>query len=446
MSRASLHNFEFAQSVLKAAELVEDDDHDIGIVRGASVMIRRAGDVIPQVLKRLEDDVEVKKGMDKNDFISLRPPTHCPECGSKTIFELIGGRESNSKKSANIEDETEESIDQKSDRSAINKDEGEETKLSNKTKSDRESIGQVLRCGGPQLLCRPRAVGALSHAFSRPGLDITGLSEARLQQLVNATLIRIPADLFDIIEDDNEMFQNITELPGWGNKSAINLQSISRTVTVEGVNLSKFIYSLGIRHVGVHSSSLIASAYGSSSAFLSALEEAPKIDRENEFFEHNSTIPVFPTLTGDSDHGEGVKGIGPVVIDSLVSFAKNEELLKSAKSLAGRIPIHDVKISKPDLASDSASDEERLPFHGKSVVFTGSLPEKMTRTMAQDFATELLGAKATPSSVSKSTGLVVVGEKGGKKAEKAKDLGVDIISAKDFVELVEKYTRKPDTD
>ncbi len=433
VSRASLHNFEFAQSILRASEVVEKDHTDIGIVKGASVMISRAGDVIPQVLKRLEDDPEDNHDIDKDGFISLLPPTHCPECGSETVFDIVGGRESKKKK-AGKNDEICKTID----------DECEEESRG----ETRESTGQVLRCGGAQLLCRPRAVGALSHAFSRAGLDITGLSEARLQQLLNATLIRIPSDLFDIIDDDSAMFQNITELPGWGNKSALNLQTVSRKVAKEGVSLSKFIYSLGIRHIGVHSSSLIAAAYGSSSAFLSALEEALKIEEQNKDPQNNPAKPLFPILMGGDDN-EGVKGIGPVQIESLISFAKNEELLISAKSLAERIIIHDVKISNPYVSPNAVvggNDEEnqRLPFNGKSVVFTGSLPNKMTRIMAQDFAIELLGATGTPSSVSKATALVVVGEKGGKKAEKAKDLGIEIMSAEDFVDLIEKYQLKTD--
>jgi len=433
VSRASLHNFEFAQSILKASEL-KDGDGDIGVPKGASVMISRAGDVIPQVLRRLEDDVEVKGGMNRSDFISLRPPDVCPACGSETVFEVVGGRATKSKKAAKVIETEEETADGENVGSAILS-----ANLSDGTQPTRDSIGQVLRCGGPQLLCKPRAVGALSHAFSRAGLDITGLSEARLQQLVNATLIRTPVDLFNILDEESDMFQNITELPGWGDKSALNLRSASQKVATEGVSLSKFVYSLGIRHVGVHSSSLIASAYGSSSEFLSALEEASKIEEEHGTSDNKITTPILPALTGD-DSGEGVKGIGPVVIDSLVSFAKNEELMNAAKSLAERLPIRDVKRSKANSPSDNTNEGgTQLPFVGKSVVFTGSLPGKMTRTMAQNYAIDLFGATSTPSSVSKSTGVVVIGEKGGKKAEQAKDLGIQIMSAEDFAQLVEKY-------
>ena len=81
-----------------------------------------------------------------------------------------------------------------------------------------------------------------------------------------------------------------------------------------------------------------------------------------------------------------------------------------------------------------------LPFEGLSVVFTGSLPDEMTRTVAQKYAIELLGAKSTPSSVSKNTAIVIIGEKGGKKADKAKELGVRTMTADEFGVLVKKFT------
>ena len=440
VTRASLHNFEFAQTILKAKEYTSGGNSNIGIPKGASLMISRAGDVIPQVMQRLEHDVNDQFEMSENDFISLQPPTTCPACGSKTVFQPVGGRERSKQQVA----KTKDAINKDNVLDVVNDEDKNGKEIDNGMSSSAETVGQVLRCGGPQLLCRPRAVGALSHAFSRAGLDIKGLSDAKLQQLVNETLIRIPADLFQITDEDSQMFQNITELPGWGNKSASNLQSVSKMVVEEGVSLSSFIYSLGIRHIGVHSSSLIASAYISSSDFVSALHDASKTDFQNENSEQNVTSTAFPTLTGDgSETNEGVKGIGPVLIESLISFAKNEELLESAKKLAEIIPVHDAKSPIAERKSENASGRAAtslLPFDGKSVVFTGSLPEKMTRIMAQNLAIDL-GAKSTPSSVSQSTGLVVVGQKGGKKAEKAKEMGIDTMTAEEFIALAKKKNR-----
>ena len=420
VSRASLHNFDFAQSILKAS----NKDGDVGLTKGASVMISRAGDVIPQVLRRLEDDVTMK---DAKEFISLRPPSTCPACGSKTVFDFVGSQ-GKGKQSAQDEVIT----------NSVEKIGGDMDEQISITTSERGVVGQVLRCSGPQLLCQPRAVFSLVHAFSRDGLDISGLSEARLQQLLNATLIQTPADLFDILDEDLDLFQNTTELPGWGNKSALNLKSATQKVAAEGVSLSKFIYSLGIRHIGIHSSSLIARAYISSESFLGAIDEASKTNIEQNFGRDNATELIFSTLIGNGDNNESIKGIGPVAVDSLKSFAQNIELVQAAKALAKRIPVHDA-VSRAERDQVLDTDLSTLPFYGLSVVFTGSLPNEMTRSKAHQCAIEILGAKSTPSSVSKTTGIVVVGEKGGKKADSAKKLGIQIMSADEFADLVDKY-------
>ena len=318
VSRASLHNFEFAQSILKA----KFHESDIGVPIGSSVMINRAGDVIPQVVQRVDSDSDNESIESKNDFISLSAPKKCPACGSDTVFDLVAGR--SSVKSAD-EDE-------------------KKSELSEATTKSKESVGQVLRCGGPQLLCPPRAIGALSHTFSRSAIDITGLSEARLQQLVNATLIQVPADLFNILDEEHTMLKDIMELPGWGEKSANNLKASTQKVLDDGVPLSKFIYSLGIRHVGTFSSALIASTYGNVDKFLDALKHAStvKSDKADE---------CFIALTGkNSGEEDGVKGIGPAVTEALHSYAKNEELLRAAIDLSKKLKIQDVTKPKKQLS------------------------------------------------------------------------------------------------
>ena len=406
VSRASLHNFEFAQSILKA----KAHESDIGVPIGSSVMINRAGDVIPQVIQRIDSDDDSKPVETKDDFISLSAPKKCPACGSDTVFDLVAGR--SSAKSAAKDDKDKE--------------------LSEENAKSKESVGQVLRCGGPQLLCPPRAIGALSHTFSRSGIDVTGLSEARLQQLVNATLIRVPSDLFNILDDDHTMLNDIMEMPGWGEKSANNLKAATQKVVDEGVPLSKFIYSLGIRHIGTFSSALIASTYETIDNFLDALKHASTVKSDD-------ADTCFIALTGkESDEEDGVKGIGPAVTEALYSFSKNEELLNAAIDLSKRLKI--INAEKPKNNSSTNDPNIELPFEGLSVVFTGSLPDEMTRTVAQKYAIELLGAKSTPSSVSKNTGIVIIGEKGGKKADKAKELGVRTMTADEFGVLVKKFT------
>lgn len=150
--RATLHNFGFLEELMGSTS----------VPVGTKVLVRRAGDVIPQVVQRvLEDDTDPNDAM-----ISLKAPDNCPACGSPTKVEKLTAKNS--------------------------------------------TEGQVVRCGGPSLSCPPRAVGALAHAYCRDALDVTGLSEARIQQLLDAGLLRIPADLFRLVaNEDGKQAQNI---------------------------------------------------------------------------------------------------------------------------------------------------------------------------------------------------------------------------------------------
>jgi len=455
ITRASLHNFMYAQSVLlpptarprddaaasSTTVSLENDDSSnnkvVGVHNGTMVLISRAGDVIPQVLKRLDDDDDESDSTSEsrtccsvNDtsFISLLPPSRCPACGSKTGFDVINNGRNISNKNQTT------------------------TTTSSDTDSDNESLsiipssasmGQVLRCIGPQLLCEPRAVCALAHAFSRDALDISGLSEARLQQLMDADLIRVPSDIFNLIDSDNknDSMEKIQQIPGWGEKSCKNLQNAAQSLATNGVSLSRFIYSLGIRHVGLHSSKLIASSYGTASAFINALEEAALL-LDND--DTNSNVP-FVKLVGtsgeNSNNNDGVKGIGPVAIQSLVTFSKNDMLVKAARELASNFPISDDTTGSVNKIPEGEGKKKLLPFNEKVVVFTGTLPMKMARSTAQDLAIDVLGAKSTPKSISKSTDILVEGSRaGGKKLEKALQFGVQVMSADDFFILIDKHS------
>lgn len=189
VSRASLHNFHFARKILlprndvhESVELPNTDmknDNNSSVKKGISVLVSRAGDVIPQVMKRIFDD-DIEAGITAYDgLISLDPPKACPACGSPTSFEFLS---TPSKKSKRKKVEP-----QVNDMDALD----EEVDDANDTES-----GQVLRCSGPQLLCQPRAVNAMAYAYSRQGLDIKGLSKAKLQQLMEEQIIRFPVDLF----------------------------------------------------------------------------------------------------------------------------------------------------------------------------------------------------------------------------------------------------------
>ena len=372
VKRATLHNFGFLQQLMGGTS----------IPRGTKVLVRRAGDVIPQVVQRVLDKDDATAS--DSNVISLEAPDKCPACGSPTaVIETLG----------------------------------------NNTNSTTQ--GQVVRCVGPSLSCPPRAVGALAHAFCRDALDAKGLSEARIQQLMDASLLQTPADLFKLASRQHisaTILSNIAELPGWGEKSAKNLAAVASKIATNGVSLPRFIYSLGIRHAGRHNSKLIASTYGSADTFLLAVDDAAS---------NNET--AFAALAG-SNETEGTKGIGPAQISALRSFAMEAESVKAARQLANAIPVHDEAIS-----ISVAEPSEDKPWAGYRVVFTGALPGGISRKEAQDLAKQL-GAKSTPGSISKSTDLVVAGDKGGKKLEQARELGVRVIDASEFINLVKEHT------
>ena len=181
-----------------------------------------------------------------------------------------------------------------------------------------------------------------------------------------------------------------------------------------------------IRHIGAHTSKLIASSYGTASAFLQDIDAASELQNDSTNEEMTDVRP-FQKLVGD-ESTDSVKGIGPVMIDSLIDFSKQHVLVQAAKDLFEEITIHDEAMS---LSESSAA----RPLEGLTVVFTGAVPG-MSRLDAQRAAIEL-GASKTPGSLSGSTNLVVEGEKGGKKANKAKELGIKVMAANEFLRIME---------
>eukprot|EP00549_Striatella_unipunctata_P000011 CAMPEP_0118674966 /NCGR_PEP_ID=MMETSP0800-20121206/1181_1 /TAXON_ID=210618 ORGANISM="Striatella unipunctata, Strain CCMP2910" /NCGR_SAMPLE_ID=MMETSP0800 /ASSEMBLY_ACC=CAM_ASM_000638 /LENGTH=230 /DNA_ID=CAMNT_0006570219 /DNA_START=165 /DNA_END=857 /DNA_ORIENTATION=- len=223
------------------------------------------------------------------------------------------------------------------------------------------------------------------------------------------------------------MLEAISALPGWGTKSANNLAKAAQATSTNGISSDRFVYALGIRHVGVHASKLIASAYGSVNAFLASVEQAQL---------NQSSAGSFPALFGDEKQ-EGIKGLGPAVKSSLEAFAQSKILTQAARDLADIVVVHSHP-TKPNTVEGS-SQSNVLPFQDLAVVFTGSL-KGISRKEAQKMAIEL-GAKSTPNSVSSSTGVVVAGDKSGKKAKEAVELGVRLMAETEFLSIVTEYKK-----
>ncbi|GKY97851.1 hypothetical protein MPSEU_000743000 [Mayamaea pseudoterrestris] len=375
VQRATLHNFHHMRQTLGGGDSVP---------RGTKVFVRRAGDVIPQVVSRVPTD-ESMEGL-SNELLSLAPPAKCPACGSATVFDAA----SNNQTVAVFDKET-------------------------------MSSGQALRCSGPPLLCEPRAVQALQHAYSRDALNIQGLSEARIRHLMNESLLQMPSDVFTLV-DDTEKLEKVEQLPGWGAKSAQALASAAKKVSFDGVDLYRFVYSLGIRGIGLHVSSLIADVYGDAEDFIRDLKGAA------DSAKGSSDYATFARLREENNM---TKGIGPTALSALEEFAREPTLLDAATKLSASIRIHKsvpTTISSPDSG----------PLQGMSVVVTGSLPG-LTRSEAQKLV-KAMGASSTPTSISRSTDIMVRGEKAGpKKVQEAKAHNVRIMEAEELLALASQY-------
>ena len=288
---------------------------------GDTVFVRRAGDVIPEIVKVVLE----KRPADSQPFTM---PTHCPDCGSEII-----------------------------------RPEGE----------------AVARCSGG-LHCRAQRAQALIHFASRKALDIQGLGDKLIEQLVRDDRLHSPADLFALTLED------WAALPRMAEKSAQNI--LAALEAAKSTTLARFIYALGIREVGNVSAELLARHYRELPALMAASEEDL----------------------------QAIDGIGPVMAQYIRHFFMDDanRAVIAALQAAG---IHWPVVEAPVIAADS-------PLAGKTVVITGTLPT-MTRDEAAAHIARLGGK--TASAVSKKTDYLLAGDKAGSKLEKAQALGVAII-------------------
>ncbi|MBZ0217433.1 MAG: NAD-dependent DNA ligase LigA [Fimbriimonadaceae bacterium] len=338
--------------VVSNATLHNEDEISRKDVRiGDTVIVQRAGDVIPQVL----GPVLEKRPRDSEPY---EFPTVCPACGSHAVRE-------------------------------INPNTGKED--------------AARRCTGG-LICPAQAVEKLKHFVSRNAFDIEGLGAKQVEAFYRSGRVMNPADIFDLEARDKKSLKRLKDQEGWGELSASNLfEAIDER---RSIALNRFIYALGIRHVGETTAMLLARLYGTFEAFQSAMLAAA--DPESD---------AFADLVATDKVGE-------VMAHSLVEFFAEQHNRDIVARLLEYVTPEPVAAARTDTA-----------VAGKKIVFTGSL-ELMSRDEAKARA-ESLGAKVV-GSVSKNTDLVVAGPGAGSKLKKAEALGIEVIDEQTWLDLAGK--------
>ena len=327
----------------------EDEIERLDVRIGDTVTIQRAGDVIPQVLGVLLENR-------RKDSKPYKFPKHCP-CPLRTavVREAIAG--------------------------------GEE--------------GARSHCTG-EFACPHQKIEHLKHFVSRRAFDIEGLGEKQITLFFEQGWIKEPADIFTLAARNSKI--KLEEQEGFGELSVRNL--FDAIEARREISLERFIYALGMRHVGETTARALARGYGSWQAF------------------HDACLSV---AKGDADtraEMDNLDQIGDTVIDSITAYFGEEHNRGIVERLTEQVTILDAE--RPAANSVVA---------GKTVVFTGSL-EKMTRDEAKAMA-ERLGAKVA-GSVSQKTDYVVAGPGAGSKLGKAKDLGVAVLTEDEWFDLVGK--------
>ena len=306
-----------------------DEIERLGLKIGDRVMIRRAGDVIPKVVSVVESAADARE---------VEFPVHCPVCGSD-----------------------------------VERVEGE----------------VIARCTGG-LICGAQRKGALKHFVSRRAMDIDGMGEKIIDQLVEKEYVKNPADLFDLTAG------KLTGLDRMGPKSAQNV--VDALQKAKQTTLARFLYALGISEVGEATAANLAAHFGTLDALMAA-DLAALI---------------------------AVPDVGSVVASHVRNFFDEESNREVIRLLVEKgVTWPDVVVVKPE--------EIDSPFAGKTVVLTGSL-SILSRDEAKDRLVAL-GAKVS-GSVSKKTDLLIAGEAAGSKLAKAQELGIAVIDEAEMVRLL----------
>src|SRR5262245_39261477 len=259
--------------------------------------------------------------------------------------------------------------------------------------------GAVARCSG-EFACPYQRMEHLRHFVSRRAFDIEGLGEKQIALFYDEGWVKQPADIFTL-EARNQKIK-LEDYEGFGETSVRNL--FDAIDARREISLERFIYALGIRHVGETTAQALARGYGSWDAF------------------HAAALAVANTDADARTEMDALDQIGDTVIDSIAAYFGERHNAKMIEELTRHVGIPPAERPRTDSA-----------VAGKTVVFTGSL-EQMTREEAKAMA-ERLGAKVA-GSVSKKTDIVVAGPGAGSKLAKAKEFGVDVLSEEEWLKLV----------
>ena len=345
VSNASLHNYEDIKK------------KDIRI--GDTVWVQRAGDVIPQV-------IEVIKSKRKKENKEIKVPKNCPVCNSDAYREIL----------------TE-------NKGAI-------------------TYEKYIRCTGG-FTCSSQAKERLKHFVSKEGFDIDGLGDKQINDYFDMGIIKDPTDIFSLEQTYRKNPPQIWVYSS-GSKSKINtikdsaIKLFKAIDDKKNINFDRFIYSLGIRHLGSSTASLLAS----------------------HFITFNNMVSVFKLHKLDEiDEVRSLDGIGDKVVNALIDFFQNRETLNLVNDLIKMgVTIQDYE----KIETDSI-------LSGKRIVITGTL-ESMSRAEAK-VRIESLGGKVV-SSISKNTNYLIIGEKPtNSKIDKANSLEVKIINENEMFKLLQ---------
>lgn len=407
-----------------------DEVARLGVMIGDTVIIRRAGDVIPQVMQVVTERRPA-------DARAVHIPTQCPVCGSQV----------------------------------------ERTQLVKRSKGkETVSEGAVYRCVG-RLACRAQLKQAIIHYVSRRAMDIEGLGEKSVEQLVDEGLIASPADLYRL------KFEDIVDLEGFAEVSSNKL--LAAIADSKRPSLARFIYALGIPDVGEETAKVLARSLGSLQRVMVALPQVltylPDIGLEvaheiHNFFEdeHNRSVIAQLLENGLQLQEEGelaaefaasttlagliakldIPSVGPTGAEKLVAKLQRLERIIAADGIdlrqalaakqadavrefflveANQALARSVEAQLREFGMHWESEKkvaQGLPLAGQTWVLTGSL-ERMSRDVAKD-KLESLGAKVA-GSVSAKTHCVVAGPGAGSKLAKATQLGLRVLDEDAFV-------------